>query len=89
MASHVIVADGDETNHGVIGYLRSRRTALTEAEYCNVLGISRKKAQRDRTIGAGPRFIKDQHGIRYLPEDVADFLEQHRRSSTIEDRRWR
>ncbi len=75
----------DSGAKGVIAYLRGRRSVLRENEFCGVCNISPKKAQRDRAIGAGPPFIKEQHGIRYLPEDVADWLESRRRRSTTDD----
>jgi Helix-turn-helix domain len=44
--------------------------------------LSVRTVQRMRVTGTGPRFIKVGAAVRYTREDLDEFLNHHRRSST-------
>lgn len=71
---------------GVIQHLRGMRRGLSEREVADIRGVSAKMLQRERVSGDGPPYVKYSHKVVYLPEDLAAWLEQRRRTSTQEGR---
>jgi hypothetical protein len=64
--------------------MRDFEELLTGAEYAELRRCSLRTVERERTSGAGCRFIKIGRSVRYRRCDVFDFLEQHVRQSTSE-----
>ena len=60
------------------------RRALTEEEAATYIGMSRSFLRQDRMNGPreqrtpGPRWIKVGRAVRYLVDDLDDFLNTHR-----------
>ena len=55
---------------------------LDENDLAEKLHNSRRTLQGWRLRGVGPRWIKVESSVRYSPEDVQDWIEAQRRSST-------
>jgi excisionase family DNA binding protein len=56
---------------------------LDEKQLAKLLGVSIRTLQNRRVAGGGIPFIKIGKAVRYNPKDVAEYLEQHRLTSTI------
>jgi excisionase family DNA binding protein len=50
------------------------RTALTERQVAEQLGLSVSTLRAWRHRGKGPRFLRLGRSVRYLPSDVDEFL---------------
>jgi len=61
---------------------------LKEKEAAEIIGLSVHWLRRKRWEGGGPKFLKLGNGtnaaVRYLAEDLQDFISMHRASSTSE-----
>jgi Helix-turn-helix domain len=57
---------------------------LTQADLADLFGISQRKLERDRHIGAGIPFVKVGRRVLYRREDILAFLEENRFVSTAE-----
>jgi excisionase family DNA binding protein len=55
---------------------------LDEKQLAKLLGVSTRTLQNRRVTGGGIPFIKIGKAVRYNPKDVAEYLEQHRLTST-------
>ncbi len=55
---------------------------LNEHEAAYALGLKVATLRRWRWAGKPPRFLKIGSAVRYDPEDLADFMEAARRTST-------
>ena len=60
---------------------------LTTAAAAECLGLSPRTLERYRVSGAGPRFRKIGRWVRYVPADLAEWLDGCARSSTSDDGR--
>jgi Helix-turn-helix domain len=54
---------------------------LTTEDYARVRRCSPRTVERERTSGAGCKFIKIGRGVRYRRRDVFDFIERHLRQN--------
>jgi predicted DNA-binding transcriptional regulator AlpA len=57
---------------------------LSVDDAAKVLGLSVSILNKHRVYGTGPRFLKLGRSVRYSPEDLAEWIESHRRRSTSE-----
>jgi excisionase family DNA binding protein len=57
---------------------------ITQSDLASLLGISKRKLERDRHIGIGIPFVKVGRRVLYRREDVLKFLEKNRFSSTAQ-----
>jgi hypothetical protein len=55
---------------------------LTSQEYARLRRCSVRTIERERTTGAGCRYIKLGRSVRYTRRDVIDFIEHNARQST-------
>ena len=49
---------------------------LTDEDLARLFRRKLKTVRKDRLFGRGPKFIKIGRSVRYLPKDVAAFLEE-------------
>ena len=61
---------------------RGTARALTEREVAELLGLSVATLRAWRHRGKGPRFLRLGRSVRYLPEDVDEFV----RASAVDTR---
>ena len=64
---------GVSSTNGAIDSTR-RRTALTERQVAEQLGLSVATLRAWRHRGKGPRFLRLGRSVRYLPSDVDEFV---------------
>ncbi len=58
---------------------------ITEKGVAEFLGVGTRTIQKWRCSGAGPKFVKiSSRCIRYRRADLIAFVNEHRRSNTIE-----
>jgi len=57
---------------------------LTTAEYARERKSSERTIERERTSGAGCKFVKIGRSVRYRRRDILDFIARHVRGSTSE-----
>jgi excisionase family DNA binding protein len=55
---------------------------LDERQLAKLLNVSPRTLQNKRVTGGGIPFVRIGKAIRYSPEDVAKYLEQHKLTST-------
>lgn len=64
---------------------RQQQPLLTEIEAADLLRLTPRALQAWRYQGRGPRFVKiSARAVRYRPEDLDQWIEDHLRSSTWE-----
>lgn len=57
---------------------------LKGEDVAEILGISSRTLANWRSLGRGPRFVKVGSNVRYRPNDVREYTEQHRFQNTGE-----
>jgi hypothetical protein len=57
---------------------------LTQLEYAGLRRCSERTVERERTTGAGCKFIKIGRAVRYRRRDILEFIDRHARQSTSE-----
>jgi predicted site-specific integrase-resolvase len=57
-------------------------TVMSEAVAAETLGLSARTLQRWRVTGEGPTYRKLGKRVVYTPEDLAEYLDRQRRTST-------
>ena len=58
---------------------------LTQDEAAELLKLSVRTVERLRVSGAGPKFLKIRHSVRYRPSDVEAWLKSRVVGSTSEE----
>ncbi len=58
------------------------KTLLTTSEAAPLIGVNAKTLENWRCSGAGPKFIRAGRLIRYDPDDIKEWRDRHRVSST-------
>ena len=61
----------------IVGH--SLEPLINEYEYSRITGRSVASARRDRLLGKGCPYIKQEHLVRYRPSDVREYIERNRR----------
>ena len=59
---------------------------INEKEVADMLCVTQRSLQRWRANGSGPKYVKMARHIRYLREDIYEWLVSCRRTSTADDR---
>lgn len=57
----------------------------SSAETADFLGISEKALRERRTRGTSPPFLRMGRSIRYVPRDVAQWIEDNTHTTTARD----
>ncbi|MBT6406763.1 MAG: helix-turn-helix domain-containing protein [Rhodospirillaceae bacterium] len=60
---------------------------MDENAVAEMLGVSCSKLQKLRLTGDGPPFVKIGRHVRYRPKALDQYIEEHTRKSTCEQRR--
>jgi hypothetical protein len=81
MEQYQTLANSNRETRRLVAALE-RRGLWNETEAAEFLELAVSTLQRWRWAGKGPRFRKLGRAVRYASEDLADFLEAARRSST-------
>ncbi len=63
---------------------RTLEGLLSPEELAAKLKMSKKTLAKWRCNGRGPRFVRLGHAVRYMPQDVADWLEAKASRNTME-----
>jgi hypothetical protein len=58
---------------------------LTQDELAELLKLSVRTVERLRVTGAGPKFLRIRHSVRYRPEDAQAWLASRIVKSTSEE----
>lgn len=58
--------------------LKAKETYLTEAEVSRLTGRAKSTLQKDRVCRVGIPYIKMGHTVRYLLQDVHDYMQANR-----------
>jgi predicted DNA-binding transcriptional regulator AlpA len=61
------------------------QSLLTQSECAELLRLSERTLERLRVTGAGPKFLRIRHSVRYRPADVEQWLASRLRGSTSEE----
>lgn len=62
--------------------------ALTEKEAAKMLGLSPRTLQKYRQECGPPKYIKIGRAVRYLPEDLKQFLKDNR-VTPVYEKEWK
>lgn len=62
----------------------SLNNLMDEQAAANVLAIKVSTLRKWRVEGKGPAFLKIGAAVRYMPSDIADFIDAARHSNTAE-----
>jgi predicted DNA-binding transcriptional regulator AlpA len=62
------------------------QTLLTQKQCAEMLVLSERTLERLRVTGAGPKFLRIRHSVRYRPADVEAWLASRVVGSTSEER---
>jgi predicted DNA-binding transcriptional regulator AlpA len=58
---------------------------LTQRQCAEMLALSERTLERLRVTGAGPKFLRIRHSVRYRPADVEQWLASRIVRSTSEE----
>jgi predicted DNA-binding transcriptional regulator AlpA len=58
---------------------------LTQRQCAEALALSERTLERLRVAGAGPKFLRIRHSVRYRPEDVQTWAASRVVGSTSEE----
>jgi len=61
------------------------QSLLTQSECAELLRLSERTLERLRVTGAGPKFLRIRHSIRYRPADVEQWAASRVVGSTSEE----
>ena len=59
---------------------------LTQRQCAEMLALSERTLERLRVTGAGPKFLRIRHSVRYRPADVEQWLASRIVGSTSEEK---
>jgi predicted DNA-binding transcriptional regulator AlpA len=59
---------------------------LTQRQCAEMLALSERTLERLRVTGAGPKFLRIRHSVRYRPADVEAWLASRIVGSTSEEK---
>jgi predicted DNA-binding transcriptional regulator AlpA len=62
------------------------QSLLTQRQCAEMLALSERTLERLRVSGAGPKFLRIRHSVRYRPADVEAWLASRIVGSTSEER---
>ena len=74
---------------GMVSKTQNEPLLLTETEAGKIIGFSPRTLQRWRVDGNGPKFLRiSPRAIRYLREDLDEWIRERSCRSTSEDLPW-